>query len=110
MSVWEQGLGAPITNAVRLTIATPGTGGHDSAAWRPHDPTTFLYVNYYQNSVTLPGGEGVIEVAGVPTGPWGSPVGCLRALSAFRTRTGRIWVSSRLIGRLPPWNTLRASG
>ena len=67
MSVWEQGLGAPVTNAVRLTVATPGTGGHDSAAWRPHDPTTFLYVNYYQNSVTLPGGEGVIMAASVPT-------------------------------------------
>jgi dipeptidyl aminopeptidase/acylaminoacyl peptidase len=67
MSVWEQGLDAPITNAVRLTVPAPGTGGHDSAAWRPHDPTTFLYVNYYQNSVTLPGGEGVIMAASVPT-------------------------------------------
>jgi Tol biopolymer transport system component len=73
MSVWEQGLADPITNAVRLTVPTPGTGGHDSAAWRPHDPTTFIYVNYYQNTATLPGGEGVIEAASVPTATTPAP-------------------------------------
>src|SRR5205085_5527293 len=68
MSVWEQGLADPITNAVRLTVPTPGTGGHDSPTWRPHDPTILIYVNYYQDTATLPGGEGVIEAASVPTG------------------------------------------
>lgn len=66
-SVWEQALTDPITNAVQLSSPASGTGGHDSPEWRPGDPRTFIYVNYYQNTVTLPGGQGVIEAAQVPT-------------------------------------------
>ncbi len=68
MRVWEQGVTATITDAVSLTTPSPGTGGDDSAAWRPHDPAVFIYVNYYSDTGSLAAGEGIIEAAMAITG------------------------------------------
>lgn len=68
MRVWEQAVTDTITNAISLTVPSPGTGGGDSAAWRPHDPAIFIYVNYYSNTSDLAAGEGIIEAAVAPTG------------------------------------------
>lgn len=74
ISVYEQSISDTIFNATRLTIAAPGTGGNDSAEWRPGDPSTFIYVNYY-SSLAAPEGQGVIEVNSAITGtaPSGNP-------------------------------------
>ena len=66
LSVWEQGLTDPMTNAVRLTTAVAGTGGHDSPEWRPRDPAVFLYVDYV--SGTGIDAQGMIQAALVPPG------------------------------------------
>lgn len=71
MAVWMQGITDTMTNAVKLSTPEVGTGGHDSPAWRPGDPATFVYVNYdYTNPSdgSQPARQGVIEVAGVVTG------------------------------------------
>lgn len=65
MSIYEQGVTDTITDAVRLTtptLAEIGSGGADSASWRPNDPAVFLYVSYYHGT-DLPGGEGTIKAA-----------------------------------------------
>lgn len=67
MSVWEQGITDTITDAVKLSTPVIGTGGHDSPAWRPGDPSTFLYANYGFSNTSPPLSQGVIEVAGALT-------------------------------------------
>lgn len=65
-SIWEQAVTDPVTNAVRLSTAVAGTGGHDSPGWRPHDAQTYMYVNYYTD--VQGAGDGVIEVNTALTG------------------------------------------
>ncbi|HZS91902.1 MAG TPA: hypothetical protein VFE42_31015 [Chloroflexota bacterium] len=68
MSIWEQSIDGVITNAVGLSLPQPvvDTSGHDSPQWRPHDPSTFLYVNYYLAADRSD--QGIIEVGEALTG------------------------------------------
>lgn len=73
MSVYQQGITDTMAGATRLSVAAAGTGGDDSPQWRPHDPTTFIYVDY--NSGLGTNGSGIIEVNSALTGtvPAGNP-------------------------------------
>ncbi len=67
LSVWEQGVTDTITNAVKISTPTVGTGGADSPGWRPNDPEVFIYTDYYQD-LNLPNGQGQIKAAMAVTG------------------------------------------
>jgi len=75
LSVWEQGVTDTITNAVKLTTPTVGTGGGDSPGWRPNDPAVFIYTDYYQD-FSRPNGQGRIMTAMAVTGtaPQADPI------------------------------------
>lgn len=66
LGVFEQGVTDTMTNAVQLaTPMTLGSGGDDSPQWRPHDPTVFLYTNYYHDNTV---DEAIIQAAMAVTG------------------------------------------
>lgn len=67
-SVWEQGLTDPVTNAVRLSTPRSGVAWHDSPAWRPGDPSTFIYVNYSRTGAQNTIDQGIIEAVTALTG------------------------------------------
>ncbi len=66
-SIYEQGVTGTITDAVRLTIPSFGTGGDDSPVWRPRDPAVFVYAHYYYGP-DLPNPEGIIQAGLAVTG------------------------------------------